>query len=62
MRRCTTVLATAMVAAMATMASTALPPDARIIWPVSAASLWGAATAAVEKTGVSGILEIDATE
>src|SRR5215203_5638252 len=44
-----------MVAAMAIMASMALPPSARMARPLSAASAWGAATAAAEKTGVSGI-------
>ena len=33
----------------------ALPPSARTARPASAASAWGAATAAAEKTGVSGI-------
>src|SRR3954447_41302 len=46
-----------MVAAMASIASTALPPSARIARPLSAASAWGAATAADWKTGVSGIAD-----
>ena len=33
---------------MATIASMALPPAASTVWPVSAARVWGAATAAVE--------------
>lgn len=44
-----------MEAAIATIASMALPPWARTVWPAWAARLWGAATAADVKTGVSGI-------
>src|SRR4051812_41657852 len=42
-----------MVAAMASIASMALPPSASMARPASAADRWGAATAALLKVGVS---------
>src|SRR5215211_4354918 len=44
-----------MVAAIAAIASAALPPSVSTVRPVSAASAWGAATAASENTVVSSI-------
>ena len=46
---------TAIEAAIATIASMALPPCASTVRPAEAARWWGAATALSEKTGVSSI-------